>query len=151
MSQEVVTSDANVAVRTQYDLIMTTNLDGGLSNLLMKPTETYFFEAYIISTNPVTNLEFEIGTLFGDVDALHFGIPVVNFGSAFRFTKSWPSSDGDGYDGRLHHLTETVSNTGRTVRKRRWRLLGALNAEAYRDSTKDDNKVISYSQSFLIF
>ena len=95
MSQEVVTSDANVAVRTQYDLIMTTNLDGGLSNLLMKPTETYFFEAYIISTNPVTNLEFEIGTLFGDVDALHFGIPVVNFGSAFRFTKSWPKFTGE--------------------------------------------------------
>ena len=120
---------------------MTTNLDGGLSNLYMKLTETYFFEAYIISTNPVTNLEFEIGTLFGDVDALHFGIPVAMFGHGFRFTKSWPSLDGDGYDGRLHYLTETVSNTGRTVRKRRWRLLGALNAEASRDPTNEYNNV----------
>ena len=43
--------------------------------------------------------------------------------------------------GRLHHLTETVSNSGVTVRKRRWRLMGVLNTEATRDPQKDDNKV----------
>ena len=43
--------------------------------------------------------------------------------------------------GRLHHLTETVSDSGLTVRKRRWRLMGLLNTEATRDPQKDDNKV----------
>ena len=85
MSQETLTSSSSVNTLTAYDLLMTTNIDN-TSPWEMKPTETFFFEAYIISTNPQTNLEFEIGELLGDVDAFHIGKPAVMFGSAFRFT-----------------------------------------------------------------
>ena len=85
MSQETLTTSPTVETVTTYDLLMTTNIDN-TSPWEMKPMETFFFEAYIISTNPQTNLEFEIGELRGDVDAFHIGKPAVTFGSAFRFT-----------------------------------------------------------------
>ena len=85
VSQETLTSSSSVETVTAYDLLMTTNIDN-TSPWEMKATETFFFEAYIISTNPQTNLEFEIGELLGDVDAFHIGKPSVTFGSAFRFT-----------------------------------------------------------------
>ena len=91
VSQETVTASSSVTTLTAYDLTMTTNLPD--PHLDMKPTETFFFEAMIYSTNPATNLEFEIGELLGDVDALHFGRPAVTFGSSFRFTKSFPADD----------------------------------------------------------
>ena len=57
---------------------MTTNIDAVVSDpLKLKPSETFYFEAYIISTNPVTNLEFEIGEILGEPDSLHFGRPTV--------------------------------------------------------------------------
>ena len=90
VSQETVTASSSVTTLTAYDLTMTTNLPDPFT---MKPTETFFFEAMIYSTNPATNLEFEIGELLGDVDALHFGRPAVTFGSSFRFTKSFPADD----------------------------------------------------------
>ena len=85
MSQETLTSSSSARTVTNYDLLMTTNIDG-TSPWELKPMETFFFEAYIISTNPQTNLEFEIGELLGDVDAFHIGKPFVSFGDAFRFT-----------------------------------------------------------------
>ena len=85
-----MTASSSVTTLTAYDLTMTTNLPDPFT---MKPTETFFFEAMIYSTNPATNLEFEIGELLGDVDALHFGRPAVTFGSSFRFTKSFPADD----------------------------------------------------------
>ena len=85
VSQETLTTSPTVETVTTYDLLMTTNIDN-TSPWEMKPMETFFFEAYIISTNPQTNLEFEIGELRGDVDAFHIGKPAVTFGSAFRFT-----------------------------------------------------------------
>ena len=85
VSQETLTTSPTVETVTNYDLLMTTNIDN-TSPWEMKPMETFFFEAYIVSTNPQTNLEFEIGELRGDVDAFHIGKPAVTFGSAFRFT-----------------------------------------------------------------
>ena len=85
VSQETLTTSPTVETVTTYDLLMTTNIDN-TSPWEMKPMETFFFEAYIVSTNPQTNLEFEIGELRGDVDAFHIGKPAVTFGSAFRFT-----------------------------------------------------------------
>ena len=85
MSQETLTTSASVETVATYDLLMTTNIDN-TSPWELKPMETFFFEAYIVSTNPQTNLEFEIGELLGDVDAFHIGKPSVTFGSAFRFT-----------------------------------------------------------------
>ena len=141
VSQETVTSASDVTTVTSYDLIMTTNLDSGVTKF-MKPSETFFFVATIVSTNPATNLEFEISEFLGDDDSLHFGRPHVTFGSAFRFTKSWPSDSFMQEGGRLHHLDEKLTNSGLSVRKRRWRLVGVLNAEATRDPASDDNKII---------
>ena len=85
VSQEILTSSSAVETVTTYDLLMTTNIDDTSPWDLM-PKETFFFEAYIISTNPQTNLEFEVGELLGDVDAINIGKPVVTFGSAYTFT-----------------------------------------------------------------
>ena len=167
VSQETVTASSSVTTLTAYDLLLYTNLPD--PHLDMKPTETFFFEATIYSTNPATNLEFEIGELLGDVDALHFGRPAVTFGSSFKFTQSGPSDDPynqvvnsrtgvkcNNYNyqgGRLHHLTETSSSSGLTVRKRRWRLMGVLNHEATRDSIHPDNMVgmeLHYRQKFFL-
>ena len=104
VSQETVTASSSVTTLTAYDLLLYTNLPD--PHLDMKPTETFFLECTIYSTNPATNLEFEIGELLGDVDALHFGRPVVTFGSSFRFTQSGPSDDP--YNQVVH--TSTQSN-----------------------------------------
>ena len=131
-------SSESVTALTSYDLIMTTNIDN-TNPLTMKAGETFFFVATIISTNPATNLEFEISELLGDDESLSFGRPHVTFGSAFRFSKAWP--DPAEHDGRLLHLDEKLSNSGLSVRKRRWRIMGLLNAEATRNTASDDNKV----------
>ena len=113
MSQETVTASSSVTTLTAYDLTMTTNLPD--PHLDMKPTETFFFEALIYSTNPATNLEFEIGELLGDVDALHFGRPVVTFGSSFRFTQSGPSDDP--YNQVMYLKTDNITNQMIAVRE----------------------------------
>lgn len=138
ISQETVVSSASVTALTSYDLLMTTNIDN-TNPLTMMAGETKLFEAYIISTNPATNLEFEISELLGDDESLSFGRPSVKFGSAFRFSKAWP--DPEEYDGRLLHLDQKLSNSGLSVRKRRWRIMGLLNAEATRNTASNDNKV----------
>ena len=59
-----------------------------INPLELKPSQTHFFVATITSTNPVTNIEFEISEVFGHEDAIHFGFPTVEFGDAFRFSNA---------------------------------------------------------------
>ena len=59
----------------------------------------------------------------------------------YQDTKENYKSNEHDQGGRLHHLTETSSSSGLTVRKRRWRLMGVLNHEATRDPTKAENLV----------
>ena len=110
VGQETIRS-ANEAQNTvAYDLIMTTNIDA-INPLELKPSQTHFFVATITTTNPVTNIEFEISEVFGHLDAIHFGYPTVEFGDAFRFSNSW-STESETSNGRLHHMPVIASNSG---------------------------------------
>ena len=111
VGQETIRSAPEAQNTIAYDLIMTTNIDA-INPLELKPTETHFFVATITSTNPVTNIEFEIAEVFGHEDAIHFGFPRVEFGEGFRFSNSWAADSVRRSDGRLHHMPEIVSNSG---------------------------------------
>ena len=63
----------------------------------------------------------------------------------FRFTKTQDSDNHYIYDGRVHHLAPAYSNSGLSVRRRRWRLMGVFNAESTRDPTNADNQVCQLS------
>ena len=114
----------------------------------VKSQETVAFVFNITNTNPMTNLEFEISDVGGDVDAFHFGIPVVKFGAAYKFSDP---------EKRIIHMAERVSSSGKThfityllfnfsfpglsIQQRRWRILGLLNTESTRDWEHEDNTV----------
>ena len=114
VGQETIRAAPEAQNTNSYDLTMTTNIDA-ISPLELKPTETHFLVATITSTNPVTNIEFEISEIFGHEDAIHFGFPQLEFGAGFRFSNSWSADSETQEEGRLHHMPEIVSNSGQSV------------------------------------
>ena len=59
----------------------------------------------------MTNLEFDISELLGDIDAFSFGKPAVSFGEAYQHDN--PEDEGEN-EGKLIHLEPIVSNSGET-------------------------------------
>ena len=88
---------------TNYDLLMVSNIAESPEVMVMKCQETIALEFNITNTNPMTNIEFEISESFGQPDSLHFGVPMVNFGSAYQIADPLT---------RLVHFPEEKSNTG---------------------------------------
>ena len=90
----------------QYDLKMTHNIPDPWS---MQVGESFILEFTITNTNPVTNLEFDIGEMLGHADALTFGKPAVSFGEAYRHDDPVDTPE---FEGKLIHLDPLPSNTG---------------------------------------
>ena len=75
----------------------------------MQVGESFILEFTITNTNPVTNLEFDIGEMLGHADALTFGKPAVSFGEAYRHDDPVDTPE---FEGKLIHLDPLPSNTG---------------------------------------
>ena len=108
VSQEmlVAASDLEVAPIKKYDLKMTHNIPDPWT---MQVDESFIIEFVITNTNPVTNLEFDIGEMLGHGDAVTFGKPAVSFGAAYRHDDPVDTAE---FEGKLIHLDPVVSNTG---------------------------------------
>ena len=102
----VAASDLEVAPIKKYDLKMTHNIPDPWT---MQVDESFIIEFVITNTNPVTNLEFDIGEMLGHGDAVTFGRPAVSFGEAYRHDD--PVDTGE-FEGKLIHLDPVFSNTG---------------------------------------
>ena len=115
-----------------YDLLLSTNIPDSPEMMVIKSDQTIGLVFNITSTNPMTNMEFEISEIEGHVDAFHFGTPVVHFGAAYEFSN--PQE-------RILHMSVKESSTGLAIQHRRWRILGLLNTESTRDWENEDNIV----------
>ena len=103
----VAASDLEVADDLKkYDLKMTHNIPDPWT---MQVDESFILEFVITNTNPVTNLEFDIGEMLGHADAVTFGKPAVSFGEAYRHDDPVDTAE---FEGKLIHLDPVVSNTG---------------------------------------
>ena len=148
----VAASDLEVADDLKkYDLKMTHNIPDPWT---MQVDESFILEFVITNTNPVTNLEFDIGEMLGHADAVTFGKPAVSFGEAYRHDDPVDTAE---FEGKLIHLDPVVSNTGvyyiaqkkaqqpkllgKSIQRRKFRILALLNTEATRDVANADNQV----------
>jgi hypothetical protein len=113
VAQEEVTSksgfwtdNARYYPTAKYDLKITHNIP---DNAVLKVQDTINVEIKIINTNPVTNLEFDISEILGDLDAISFGKPSVVFGDAYRHDETLDSGE---QEGKLVHLEPVRSSSG---------------------------------------
>ena len=110
MSQEEIVASQTATDITSYDLLVKTNIPES-ADFEMELLKTFGLEVTITNTNPMTNLEFDISEIAGniaDIDALDFGKPDVKFGSAYQFSDTDPTPTG-----RLVHLPEIRSDSGK--------------------------------------
>jgi hypothetical protein len=93
----------------KYDLKISHNL---VDPWTMAVQDTFNLEVNITNTNPVTNLEFDIGEMLGHLDALSFGVPSVSFGSAYDRDNT--KNTLEDAEGKVNNLDAIVSSSGKT-------------------------------------
>ena len=108
MNHDNITTADTVQDIFAYNLLINTNIPNDPETMNMASKETFGLVVNITSTNPMTNMMFVISEANGDVDSIHFGKPIVEFGKAFRFSDSKE---------RCVHLSEKRSSSGMIISK----------------------------------